>query len=101
LHFTSFTAAQTTLLVQNCSVVLCSGILISFLFYEEEIDKLWNGALRALLIVSILLISTIANLGSEANKIALEKDWIVVLAGGNQEKLASYWKLENFLNFYL
>ncbi len=52
-------------------------------------DKIWNGTLETALIVLVIFVAVVANLGSEASKIALEKDWIVVLSGGNQEKLSS------------
>jgi len=84
-----FLAAQSTLLVQNSSIVVCSILLTLLLYYQTQIDELWNGYLRITVLAIIILIDLIGNLGTEANKLALEKDWIVVIADGDEQKLSS------------
>ena len=46
-----------------------------------------------LLCLVVILLGVIANLASLAQKICIQKDWVVVLAGDDREQLAS--KLEN------
>jgi len=87
--------AQTALVVQNGAVVLCSGLMVVLLYFDNGGERVLNGTMEMILIPLVIFVAVVANLGSEASKIALERDWIVVLAGGNQEKLSS-----KFLNVY-
>ena len=41
----------------------------------------------------IIAIAIVARLASTASRIAIEKDWIVVVAEGKRGKLASKWKV--------
>ena len=41
----------------------------------------------------IIAIAIVARLASTASRIAIEKDWIVVVAEGKRGKLASKWDL--------
>jgi iron-regulated transporter 1 len=88
-----FPVAQIALIVQNSSVVLCSILLICLIHYNEELGLVWNGVGKTVLIACVIVVAVIANLGSEASKIALEKDWIVVLSGGDEAKLASMFQV--------
>jgi len=81
-------AAQISLILQNTSVVICASLLIVHLHFKEDLDTLWNGSLGSILIVFVIFFGIIANLASIATKIILEKDWIVVLSGGNEKLLS-------------
>jgi len=89
IHLCLPSVAQVALIVQNSSVVCCSILLICLLYYKDSLEFWCGGAGKTGLIVAVIILAVIANLGSEASKIALEKDWIVVLSGGNETKLAS------------
>jgi iron-regulated transporter 1 len=57
-------------------------------FYDELYVSL-NGYLSPLVEAVIIGLALIAFLSSMAYKIAIEKDWIVVVASGNTAKLTS------------
>jgi len=83
------TAAKTFLVIQNISVALNCCILAAYFHWEEEAVQLlgsWVTAVVATLSIVIALVSTLSSAGS---KIVVEKDWIVVIAGGDDDKLAS------------
>lgn len=83
-------AAKWTLVIQNVSVCLCS-VLVYFVFqYHSEIKALWpEQGLADLAYAVIIIISIIGNLASEGRKIAVERDWIVVICGRDKDMLAS------------
>lgn len=76
------------LFVQNFSVSCCAAIVVVRIAFDDDIQKIWNGALDVILIAVIIFIGVLADVGTVAMKIALEKDWIVVLAAGDEYKLA-------------
>ena len=55
--------------------------------YDEPEDP--ASATRAVLETTIIVLSIVAQLASMAYKIAIEKDWIVVVAEGKPSLLAS------------
>uniref|UniRef100_A0A3B1J916 Solute carrier family 40 member n=1 Tax=Astyanax mexicanus TaxID=7994 RepID=A0A3B1J916_ASTMX len=80
--------AQTSLLVQNCSVILC-GILLMVVFqFKEQLDTLYNGWLLTSCYVMVITIANIANLASTAMSITIQRDWVVVVAGDDRSSLA-------------
>lgn len=78
-----------SLVVQNLSVILCAAMLGVNFILESDIEDFLDGIGKILLIGLIIFIGIIADLASVATKIALQKDWIVVLSEGNADKLAS------------
>jgi iron-regulated transporter 1 len=82
-------AARYSLVIQNCAVILGATTLAFTLHFRSDIKSVWSGGLEYTLYAVIIFIALIAELASVANKIALEKDWIVVLAGGDVKRLAS------------
>ncbi|XP_043227550.1 solute carrier family 40 member 1-like [Amphibalanus amphitrite] len=81
-------AAQLSLLVQNCAVCCCAVLLMVSLQYAEFTASTGRGWLQILLQVLVILIADVAALASEANKITIQKDWVVVMAQGDQDTLA-------------
>ncbi|XP_060081691.1 solute carrier family 40 member 1-like [Ylistrum balloti] len=83
-------AAKWTLMIQNLSVCLCS-VLVYFVFqYQDEIKEIWpQQGLADLSYAIIIIFSIIGNLASEGRKIAVERDWIVVICGRDKDLLAS------------
>jgi len=84
-------AAKTFLVVQNSSVALACLVLAAFFHWKSWWSELLGSEEAAsltiaILTISIAIVSTLASMGS---KIVVEKDWIVVIAGGDSNKLAS------------
>ncbi|XP_066301941.1 solute carrier family 40 member 1-like [Branchiostoma lanceolatum] len=87
------TAVRVSLVVQNGSVVLCSVVLSLTLVYRTQIEKLQGGWVMTLcqtvfIQVVLIFIAVVAILAGQATRICLNKDWVVVIAGGDKEKLA-------------
>jgi len=78
----SVAVVRVSLLTQNLSVVACCAALYARLTYVEF---QW----RHLLVICFITLAVIAQLASVAYKIAIERDWIVVIASGNKSLLAS------------
>ena len=83
-------AAKTFLVVQNSSVALACLVLAAFFHWKSWWSELLGSEEAAsltiaILTISIAIVSTLASMGS---KIVVEKDWIVVIAGGSNNKLA-------------
>jgi len=82
------TAAKTFLIIQNISVALNCCLLALYFHWRDEADEYfgsWISGIVAAVSIGLGLVSTLASVGS---KIVVEKDWIVVIAGGDDDKLA-------------
>ncbi|XP_038870933.1 solute carrier family 40 member 1 [Salvelinus namaycush] len=80
--------AQTSLVVQNCAVILC-GILLMVVFqFKEQLAELYNGWVLTCCYILVISIANIANLASTAMSITIQRDWVVVVAGQDSSKLA-------------
>ncbi|KAM9850460.1 solute carrier family 40 member 1 [Aulostomus maculatus] len=80
--------AQTSLLVQNCCVIVC-GILLMVVFqFREQLTELYNGWILTTCYILVITIANIANLASTATSITIQRDWVVVVAGQDSNKLA-------------
>ncbi|KAK3568718.1 hypothetical protein QTP86_013869 [Hemibagrus guttatus] len=80
--------AQTSLLVQNSSVILC-GILLMLVFnFKDQLTHLYNGWLLTFCYIMVITIANIANLASTAMSITIQRDWVVVVAGDDRSSLA-------------
>ncbi|XP_063285524.1 solute carrier family 40 member 1-like [Pelobates fuscus] len=80
-------AAQTSLIVQNTSVTICGIILMVIFMYKAELTA-QNNWILTLCYALVIIIASIANLGSTATGITIERDWVVVVAGGDKCALA-------------
>ncbi|XP_071384495.1 solute carrier family 40 member 1 [Centroberyx affinis] len=80
--------AQTSLIVQNCCVILC-GILLMVVFqFKGQLASLYNGWILTTCYIMVITIANIANLASTATSITIQRDWVVVVAGQDSSKLA-------------
>ncbi|KAM6985553.1 solute carrier family 40 member 1 [Aplochiton taeniatus] len=80
--------AQTSLIVQNCAVIIC-GILLMVVFqFKEQLQELYNGWILTSCYILVITIANIANLASTATSISIQRDWVVVVAGQDSSKLA-------------
>uniref|UniRef100_A0A8C8RZN5 Solute carrier family 40 member n=1 Tax=Pelusios castaneus TaxID=367368 RepID=A0A8C8RZN5_9SAUR len=80
--------AQTSLIVQNSSVILCGIILMIVFLFKTQLLTLYYGWLLTLCYILVITIANIANLASTATTITIQRDWIVVVAGEDRGKLA-------------
>ena len=85
------TAAKTFLVVQNISVALACAVLASYFQWPVWWIELMGSEdttslVIAIITISIAIVSTLASMGS---KIVVEKDWIVVISGGDPDMLAT------------
>ena len=66
-------------------------LLAAFFYVPEWFSDLFNSPKTSVNVVSgvVIAIATLANLASIGSKIVLEKDWIVVVAMNDPERLAS------------
>uniref|UniRef100_A0A914UTK1 Solute carrier family 40 member n=1 Tax=Plectus sambesii TaxID=2011161 RepID=A0A914UTK1_9BILA len=81
------TATRTTLTITNGSVAL-SAICLAVIQHWDT-SGILDGSLRFLLIVLAILLSTVAVLAQTGTKIALTKDWLVVICNNEKDKLAN------------
>jgi len=58
-------------------------------FFWPELYGTWSDPVREAVPILTILLAVIANLASVGSKIAVEKDWIVVISGNDNNKLAS------------
>jgi len=82
------TAAKTFLLVQNTCVSLCALLLSGFIGYKHLVPA--DHALSSLIAVTIsaIILASVARLASSGVNIIIQKDWIVVIANNDTDKLA-------------
>ncbi|XP_004426782.1 PREDICTED: solute carrier family 40 member 1 [Ceratotherium simum simum] len=80
--------AQTSLVVQNVSVILCGIILMMVFLHKDELLTMYHGWVLTSCYILIITIANIANLASTATGITIQRDWIVVVAGEDRSKLA-------------
>lgn len=80
--------AQTSLVIQNVSVILCGIILMMVFLHKDELLTMYHGWALTFCYILIITIANIANLASTATAITIQRDWIVVVAGEDRSKLA-------------
>uniref|UniRef100_A0A8D0E3P5 Solute carrier family 40 member n=1 Tax=Salvator merianae TaxID=96440 RepID=A0A8D0E3P5_SALMN len=80
--------AQTSLIVQNASVIICGILLMMIFLFKSQLLTLYHGWLLTLCYILVITIANIANLASTATAITIQRDWVVVVAGENRSKLA-------------
>uniref|UniRef100_A0AAY4EG04 Solute carrier family 40 member n=1 Tax=Denticeps clupeoides TaxID=299321 RepID=A0AAY4EG04_9TELE len=80
--------AQTSLVVQNVSVILCGVLLMVVFQFKPQLSELYNGWLLTTCYIMVITIANIANLASTAMSITIQRDWVVVVAGEDRSRLA-------------
>merc|ERR1719210_728626 len=82
------TAAKTFLLIQNLCVSVCALLLAGFIGYRDRIDPQYLEAGIIGVSVSSIILASIARLASSGVNIIIQKDWIVVIAENDTDRLA-------------
>ncbi|XP_078084527.1 ferroportin-like [Mustelus asterias] len=78
---TRMKVVQVALVIQNLSVILCAVVLMLLFVYKTQITILWNGWMKIICYTLVIVIGVIADLASTAMSIAIQRDWIIVIAG--------------------
>ena len=91
---------RVSLFIQNFSVMLCAIAVYFTLVYRGQFAALFGGLLPQLCEGVIIFFAVIAQLASVAYKIAVEKDWIVVVAAGDKATLASKFLASSYSYCY-
>ena len=87
--FDLFSAARTTLVIQNLGVLVCATCIFFVITFKPQIVAYWpDQGLLILCYAGIILIAVISNLASMGTKIALQRDWIVEICGRDKDALA-------------
>jgi hypothetical protein len=68
---------------QNLVVALCCGLLAAFFWISS-----WPEWVVTATPIVVILLAVVADLASVGSRIAVEKDWIVVIADNDNDQLA-------------
>lgn len=82
------TAAKTFLLIQNLCVSVCALLLAGFIGYRDRIEPQYLEAAVIGVSVSSIILASMARLASSGVNIIIQKDWIVVIAENDTDRLA-------------
>ena len=104
LFFTSYPTsfllvARVSLIIQNVAVIICGILLLIMLMVEPPCPQPHLPSYFRVLEALVIIIGSIADLSSVGTKIAVEKDWVVVLAGSDKKLLAR--KNQSYFIFFL
>ena len=80
---------RTYLFLQNSAVILCAISVFLRLHYEADILTMLDGHMSRIMEAILIILAIAAQLASVGSKIAIERDWIVVIAAKDKDKLAS------------
>lgn len=78
------TAARTFLTVQNTAVSLCALLLAGFIEFGGDS----GGEVKIAVTAAAIVLAAAARVASTGTNIILQKDWIVVIADGDNDRLA-------------
>ena len=81
-------AAQTFLVLQNLFVALDCCMFGAYFHWQQEIIENTGEWIKIIVAIVTSILALVAHLASTGSKIVVEKDWIVVIAGGSEDKLA-------------
>jgi len=82
------TAARAFLAAQNTAVSLCALLLAAFLTYRDHVPAELQGWAVTAVSVAAILLASLARLASTGTNIIIQKDWVVVIAAGDADRLA-------------
>ena len=81
-------AARVFLAVQNASTAVCCAGLALYFWREEDLLTRWQHW-NTVVALGVILVADIAHIASQGTKIVVVRDWIVVIAGGDKDRLAA------------
>lgn len=80
-------AAQLSLSVQNLMVCLCAALLV-LITTSPHAFTAWDGWALVVAEAGVILTACVAQIGTLGSKLAIEKDWILVICGRDKTQLA-------------
>uniref|UniRef100_H0XNK0 Solute carrier family 40 member n=1 Tax=Otolemur garnettii TaxID=30611 RepID=H0XNK0_OTOGA len=96
--------AHAFLFTQNASVTACCIVLMLVFSYRKEMEQIWHGWFTVACYAVVTMLAALANLAGTALTIAIQKDWIVSLTGGNRSQLAgmnaAVRRLDQIINIF-
>ena len=81
-------AAKLFLIVQNTFVALDCCLFAVYFYWQEKIVAFGGVGIKVAVAVAASFLALVSHLASSGSKIVVEKDWIVVIAGGDDDRLA-------------
>jgi len=81
-------AARTALILQNSFVALCALCVALTFYFRSQLELEGNDWGIPIACGVIVVLGSLAQLASLASTIVVDKDWIVILANGDQDQLA-------------
>ena len=85
---TRLKAAKICLIIQNSFVALDCALFAAFFHWQEELVAHCGEWIKIVAAVTASLLALVTNVASSGSKIMIERDWIVVIAGGDDDRLA-------------
>merc|ERR1719450_1239392 len=82
------TAARVFLTIQNTAVSLCALLLSWFISHKETIKEERQYWATVAVSVGAIILASVARLASSGTNIIIQKDWIVVIAEDDTDRLA-------------
>lgn len=71
-------------------MILCCLAFGLYFGFEDAILEKWPDGNASLVVAAfVIVVADVANLASVGSKIVVERDWIVVIAGKDSNRLAS------------
>lgn len=80
LLFFMFKVVRISLLIQNSTVALSCSLVVVILLFKASFQSMWSGKFIYFIQGVLIMFNVVSNLASMCCKIALEKDWTVVIA---------------------
>ena len=82
-------AAKVFLVIQNIFVTLDCCLFASYFYWKQEILDSVGDWIKILMVMATVILALVSHMASAGSKIVIEKDWIVVIAGGDEDRLAN------------
>ena len=89
------------LLAQNALLVLCAATVAVMFENWDSVSTLWSGNLLIILQAVVVVTAALSRVASIGTTIVMQKDWIVVLANGDLNHLASRYGYVVFFHLLL
>ena len=90
MHTFSAAAVRTSIILQKCTVILCSVVICAKFTFTSWLDVAVGGTLHHVMQATVIVLAIVAELATMSyQRIELEKDWFVVITQGDENRLAS------------
>ncbi|XP_076326807.1 ferroportin-like isoform X2 [Tachypleus tridentatus] len=86
-HNPRLKSARNSLIVQNSMIIFCAVGLCLILLFPDFVKSTWQGWLDVMAQIYVILTAVLAQVASVANTICVEKDWVPVIAAGDNQLL--------------